>query len=225
MRFCHLSALAMAGFLTWSFGPARPTVLGVVVEADRAHLNTIAVTDGATVYDGDCFSTEAGGMLFMQSHAAMLELAEESVATVRGKAISAQGTEAELSQGTLVFKAERSTAVEVVAKEARIRPVSETRTIGQVSVLEPNELRVYARRGSLQLLYRGEAETIAEGESYRVILDPSDDDAKRKGAVKAARVRKTFLLVAITGAIAGAATAAALRENHGHKKMESPDRP
>ena len=81
------------------------------------------------------------------------------------------------------------------------------------------------RRGQLQLLYRGETETIAEGESYRVILDPSDDPAKKKRAVKGTRERKTFLLIATTGAVAGAAAAAALHENHGHKKMESPDRP
>lgn len=96
---------------------------------------------------------------------------------------------------------------------------------GEVSIFGPNELHVYARRGQLQLLYRGETETIAEGESYRVILDPSDDPAKKKRAVKGARERKTFLLLATTGAVAGAAAAAALHENHGHKKMESPDRP
>ena len=94
-----------------------------------------------------------------------------------------------------------------------------------MSVFGPNEPHVYARHGSLQLLYRGETETIAEGESYRVLLDPSDGDASKKGAVKGARVRNTFLLVAITGAVAGAAAAGALHGNHGHKKMESPDRP
>lgn len=113
----------------------------------------------------------------------------------------------------------------MVAREARIWPAAETRTVGQVSVFSPNELHVYAGRGPLQLLYRGETETIAEGEAYRLPLDPSDGDANKKGAVKAARLQKTFLLIAITGAVAGAATAAALHENHGHKKMESPDRP
>lgn len=44
MRFRQLLALAVAAFLTWSSVPARPTVLGVVVEADRAHLNSTAVT-------------------------------------------------------------------------------------------------------------------------------------------------------------------------------------
>lgn len=200
-------------------------VLGVVLEAERAHLNTTPVTDGATVYDGDCYSTEAGGRLFLQGRAAMFELGADSVVTMRRRTSGATGTEAELGQGTLVFKADRSTALEVVAREAHIWPASETRTIGEVTVFGSSELHVYARRGSLQLLYRGETETIGEGESYRVLLDPSDEDANKKGAVKAARARKKFLLVAINGAVAGAATAAALHENHGHKKVESPDRP
>src|SRR5438094_10666755 len=58
MTFRHSLALAMAAFLTLSSLPARPAVLGVVVAADRVHLNTTAVTAGATIYDGDRFSTE-----------------------------------------------------------------------------------------------------------------------------------------------------------------------
>jgi len=34
---------------------------------------------------------------------------------------------------------------------------------------------VFARRGPAQISYRGERETIAEGISYRVLLNPSDD--------------------------------------------------
>lgn len=225
MRFHQLSAFAMAAFLTLSSVPARPTVLGVVVEAERAHVNTTPVTEGATVYAGDRFSTEVGGMLFLQERAAMLELTAESVVTVRSRATGTTGTEAELGQGTLVFKVERSNAMEAVAREARIWPASEKQTIGQVSIFGPDELRVFARRGSLQFLYRGETETIAEGEAYRVLLNLSDEDASKKEAVKAARTRKMFLMFAITGAVAGAAAAAALHENHGRKKMESPDRP
>ena len=72
MTFRHSLALAMAAFLTLSSLPARPTVLGVVVTADRVHINTTAVTAGATVYDGDRFSTEAGGWLLVRIGTAML---------------------------------------------------------------------------------------------------------------------------------------------------------
>lgn len=224
MAFRPCLALAMAAFLAWSSTPARPNVLGVVEKADRVHLNNGTASPGATVYNGDRFSTERGGMLLLRGDAAMLELAEESEMTVRSRANGAQGTDGELSKGTLVFRAEHAGALEVVARETRIRPMAEAQTIGQVSVMSPKELRIYARRGSLQISYRGEKETIAEGESYRVILDPQKDDTNKK-PVKAGRKRSTFLLLAIGAGAAGAATAVILYENHGHKRMESPDRP
>ena len=92
-----------------------------------------------------------------------------------------------------------------------------------MSVTGPKELRIYAQRGPLQFSYRGETETIAEGAAYRVILDPPEDDPKKKVAPKASRKGKAFLFLATGGGAAAAPVI--LYENHGHKKMESPDRP
>ena len=214
----------MAAFLAWNPAPARPAVLGVVVEADRVHLYSGAVSAGATVYDGDRFSTETGGMLLLHSDGAMVELTGESAVTVRSQTSGAQGTEAELGKGTLVFSAARAAALEIVAREARIRPIADVRTVAQVSVAGPKELRIYAQRGALQFSYREETETIAEGESYRVILDPPEDDPKNR-PVKAGRHRKPFLLIAIAAAAAGTAVILYEHVNQGHKRMESPDRP
>jgi hypothetical protein len=222
MTLPHCLALEMAAFLVWNSVPARTTVLGAVVEADRAHLNSGAISAGATVYDGDHFSTETGGMLLLRGDATLLELAEESAAIVRSRANGTQGTEAELSKGTLVFSTSRADALEITAREARLRPITNARTAAQVSVTGPKELRIYARRGTLQFSYRGETETIAEGAAYRVILDPPEDDSTKKGAVKAGRQR-TFLFIAIGGGGAGGAVLA--YEMRHHKHMESPDRP
>ncbi len=223
MTLRHSLAFEMAVFLAWNSTPARPAVLGVVVEANRVHLNSGAVSEGATVYDGDQFSTEAGGTLRLRGDSTMLDLAEESVMMVRSRANGAQGMEAELSKGTLVFRAARAAALEIDVLEARVRPVTDARTIAQVSVTGPKELRIYTRQGSLQFSYRGDTRTIAEGAAYRVILDPPEDDPKKKEAAKPGRQRKTFLFLAIAGGAAAAAVI--IYENHGHKRMESPDRP
>lgn len=223
MTLHQLLALEMALFLAGDLEGGRPAVLGVVVQAHRAHVNTSAVSDGATVYGGDQFSTEVGGTLRLRGQAAALDLAEESAVQLRRTGNGGQEIEVELIKGTLAFSAERPTAVEIVAREARIRPVAEARTIAQVSVISPKELRIYARRGALQFSYGGETEAIAEGEAYRVILDPAEDGPRKEKPVKAGRQRKAFLFLAIGG---GAAAAAVLiYENHRHKKMESPDRP
>src|SRR5260370_17478136 len=100
----HSLALVMAAFLAWNSVPAPPAALGVVVGADRAHLNSGAVSEGATVYDGDHFSTEAGGMLRVRCDATTLDLAEESAVIVRARPNSVQHMEAALRRATPVFR-------------------------------------------------------------------------------------------------------------------------
>ena len=132
--------------------------------------------------------------------------------------------EAELVQGTLVLSTARAGELEIEAREAHIRPAGNGRTVAQVSVIGPKELHIYARRGAVLFSYRGESKTIAEGESYEVILDPLDDGSEKKQpAQKRGRPPKAFLLVA--GGAGAAAAAVILYEKHEHKQVESPDRP
>ena len=226
MTLRFLLALRMLFLLAGTSPPGRPAVLGVVVEAYRAHLGGSAVSPGATVYEGDHFSTEEGGSLRLRCNAALLELAEKSAALVRHAGDGAQGleAEAELVHGTLVFSTAHASELEIEARQARIRPAGKGRTVAQVSIIGPKELHIYARRGALLFSYRGESKTINEGESYEVILDPSEDGSEKKQTTPSARrPPRAFLLVAVG---AGAAAAAVIvHENHGHKGMESPDRP
>jgi hypothetical protein len=226
MTLRFLLALRMLFLLAGTSPPGRPAVLGVVVEAYRAHLGGSAVSPGATVYEGDHLSTEEGGSLRLSCNAALLEFAEKSAALVRHTGDGAQGleAEAELVQGTLVFSTAHASELEIEARQARIRPAGNGRTVAQVSVIGPRELHIYARRGALLFSYRGESKTINEGESYEVILDPPEDGSEKKQTTPSARrPPRAFLLVAVG---AGAAAAAVIvHENHGHKGMESPDRP
>jgi hypothetical protein len=215
-------ATALAFFLVGTPAPGRPEVLGVVVEAHLAHLNSSVVSVGTTVYDGDQFSTEEGGTLRLRSDAAMLELGEKSDVVVGMKANSAKENEATLMAGTVAFSSRQAMAMEIHVKEARIRPLVDAATVGQVSVVGPKELRVYARRGDLLFSYGGETEIVGEGKAYRVVLDPPDDDGKKEQtAKKAARRHRAFLLIAI----GVAAAIAGIPRIFFHGMPESPDRP
>lgn len=220
MTFRHSVALSMAGFLAWSSLAATPSVLGVVLAAKRVHLNTTAVTVGATVYDGDRFSTETGGMLQLRSGMAMVELAGESVASVQNPPNGAQGVEVELGKGTLVFSTAQAASLNVIALKASIRAAADTRTFAQITVTGPTELRIRAQRGALQFYYRGETETMAEGKTYRVILDPPDDAPNDKNPPPPARPPKAFKIVII-----GEAAAAIALGIYESREPESPDRP
>ena len=77
-----LLTLPMVFLLAGTSAPGRPAPMGVVVDAFRAHLGGSAVSPGATVYDGDHFSTEEGGALRLRCNAALLDLAEKSAVLV-----------------------------------------------------------------------------------------------------------------------------------------------
>ena len=220
MTFRHSLALAMASFLTLSSLPARPRVLGVVVGAKRVHLNTTTVTAGATVYDGDRFSTETGGRLQLQSGTAAIELAEESAISFRNRPADTQNVEVQLDKGRLIFSAARAASIEIIACEAHVRPSKDGRTVAQLKITGPKELRIDAQRGALQFSYRGETETIAQGKSYRVILDPPNNNPRETEPIPPHNSPKGFKIVII---VEGAALVSLgiyeLRE------PESPDRP
>ena len=201
-------------------GASITTKYLLLVATDRVHVNTTAVTAGATVYDGDRFSAEAGGLLLVRLGTAMLELAEASVVGVRNRANSTQGMEVELGNETLVFSAERAAWLNVIARETSIRPVADTRTVAEITVRGPQELRICARRGALQFSYRGETRTIAEGKCYRVILDPVNNSPEEKEPIPPSHWPKRFKIVII-----GEAAALVGLGIHELLERESPDRP
>ena len=92
--------------------------------------------------------------------------------------------------------------------------------MAQVTIIGPKELQISARRGVLQFAYAGETEKIAEGASYRIVLDPPEaaPPFPQRPPVKAGRENKKFKIIVIV-AVAWA-TEWAL-----HEVFESPDRP
>lgn len=106
MTFRFLLAVQTALLPAGTSAPGRPAAMGVVVDAFRAHLGGGAISPGATVYDGDHFSTDEGGALQLRCNAALLELAEKSAVLVHrvGNEAPDAKTEAELVEGTLVFR-------------------------------------------------------------------------------------------------------------------------
>lgn len=219
MTTLRLLTIGMAASLAYNASLAGPVALGLVVVANRAHINTAAVTTGATVYDGDRFSTETGGSLLLRGNGATLQLAGGSEVIVRSRTNGVRDIEAELNRGTLAFRSWQMAALEIVADEARIRPASEAGTVGEVRVVSSKELAAYALRGALQFSYRGETETIPEGKAYRVILDPpGNESGKDKKEPINDRKKKAFLLIVIGGEAGVIAWEI-------HERIESPDRP
>jgi hypothetical protein len=153
----------------------------------------------------------------------LLYLGQQSRLIVRGIPEQTNGTAAHLSAGNLVFSAARAATLEVFADEARIHPFADAPTIGQVTIIGPKMLYIYARQGSLVFSYRDESQVVAEGKSYRVLLDPDDDSAAKPDGTQPAgntnRRRRAFIFLLLG---AGAAIGSVI---HHIGDVESPDHP
>ena len=191
--------------------------LGVVTQASGAHFKAAKVSAGATIYDGDGLSTEAEGALQFRGSAAVFYLPGSSGVTLHGLPM---GTQAQLQTGTVVFTTAKAAAMEILADGGFIRPLADGPTVAQVTIVGPKELQIRARRGALQFAYAGETEKIAEGGSYRIVLDPPEAPPPfpQRIPTKAGRESKKYKIIAIVAI--GWATEWGL-----HEVFESPHHP
>jgi hypothetical protein len=219
---------------------AQNAPLGVVQQANRAHLGQGAITEGTTIYAGEMLSTEAGGALELRVASSRFGLLENSQASFYPRP---KGSAAELSGGTLTFRRDAGGAdIEVVASEVRIVPEGEGAVMGQVTVVSPCKITVTSFLGPLHVTSGTETHTIKEKESYSVIpevsvldvrvhISPDDPEYHQSHTHKACAAPHTarsraplaagtsrFLLIAAT--TVGVATVIAISE-----AWESPDRP
>ena len=216
-------AVAVASLLAGA-SPAKIAPLGVVMHAERAHVGGAEASVGCTIFEGDRLSTEAEGTLRITIPALTLQLGGQS-SLVLGHATSPEGnTLAELASGVLVFSAGPTGSIVVAANEALVRSAANAATVAQIRVVNRKELRIYAQRGALEFSYHGESQTIPEGKTYRVLLDPPEKEVAALGSDPATKPQgmhhTTFILVAIAVAVAVGIAVPVIMHN-----SESPDRP
>ena len=219
--------LSLACVPVWAAATPNVAPLGTVISAERAHVGDAKADVGTTVYGGDRISTDLQGSVQLRAGAARLLLLSASAAIVNDNEGSPS---AKLLLGTATFSTGNAHAFTLYVSTAAVRPQTDAPTIGQVAYVSEKELMVTARRGGLVVTVEDETQVVAEGTSFRVLLDPAPETAqgpagsgaggqgpmKGGGPLKAGRSR--FLIVAV--GVAGAATAFAISE-----ALESPARP
>jgi hypothetical protein len=225
-----IAVLVSVSLLGGSGVLARVAVFGVVTQAHRATLSSGIVSAGASLYDGDTLATDVDGALTLRAAASMIHLGGQSRATLWAPAGIAKYAQLDLGAGTVIFSIPQAAAIEIRADGASIRAAAES-TFGQITIVSSTTFEIYARRGGLRIQYRDETEAIAEGLSYRVVLDASNDDdsstrtapgEKPKPVKATSHKRKRIVLTAIGGTAAGAASAIPMAVLNDY---ESPDHP
>lgn len=204
--FRQIVALSAAFLL--AVGPAYSDTspLGIVTHAERAHVGEATASEGSTIYEGERLSTEPGGVMRSTSHALILQLEPQSIVTLRRAALPQTNLVAELASGTLVFSTAATGNIVVVTNDALIRPAKNLPCIVHIRIVSRRELRIDVKRGAVEFSYHGDAETIREGASYRVLLDPSDTETRALSETDQTRKKPfihhtTFLLVAVAAAV------------------------
>jgi len=222
-RLCALLlCLGLANFPVWSETPT----LGTVTSAFSAYVGTAKASAGSTVFDGDRLSTDPAGIIQIRTKAARLQLVQSGAAELTDTNGIPTAT---LLFGTAVFSTSNARAFALRAAIAEIRAATDAPTVGQVSIVSPNELRVQSTRGTLAVTVDGETKLISEATAYRVLLNPDApapepaQEAQGAGTKRPSSPPKhggknRFVLVPI---IAGIGVTAFLV----YHALESPDRP
>jgi hypothetical protein len=220
---------------------AADAPLGVVLQANLAHVKDSAITEGATVYPGDELSTDVGGSLDLRIVNSRFGLAANSRAHFYS---GENGSIAELTNGTLTFRREGGTdAIEVVASDVWIVPKGEGPVTGLVTIFSPCKITVTSVAGEIEVRSATETRTVSEKETYSVIPDVSvlavhscispDDPNYHQSHVhkacvlndeasKAGRFRKVALFAGGGGA---AVLVGSKFLTSSHPTAESPDKP
>jgi len=153
--------------------PAQTAPTGVVLQSASARLNSTDASIGTTIFDGDRMETQEKGTLSLRSGQVQLTLSEQSTVWMNHENLILTPT---LQRGTVTFRAETGTGVEIRADDVRVRPHTPVLTVGQVTLQECDVL-VTASMQSLEVTAGKETKILEEGKTYRVV---------RKGACGAA---------------------------------------
>lgn len=212
-----VAALLCAGLCNLPMMAAGDKALGMIAEAEHAHLDGVSAVTGTTIYAGDAIETEDPGVLRLRLANGQLYFSGASAATLTEHSGVAA---AKLVRGTASFSIPDSTQFELETPAGIIRGSGRNAVRGQVAINNPRELIVWAVRGDLILDNDGELHTIAEGKTFRIVVEedsatPAGDESPQ---AKRHKRRKLLFFLIFGGALVG--TAALLWHHTGESQSD-----
>ncbi|MGB7753775.1 MAG: hypothetical protein WCF88_19640 [Candidatus Acidiferrales bacterium] len=206
-----LVAILSVGLIGIPSFAATEKPLGLVTQAQEAHLGSATVAIGTTVYPGDTLATDEGGTVRLKVGGSQFYLLSSSAATLSA---GANVVNASVARGTVGFSSNGSDQLSLEIPEGTLRAANGQPGYGQVTMLSSREVIISAYRGTLVLDNDGDLHEIPAGKSYRVTmdLDPAAEPQGPAGAggnnkVVAPRKRHLLFDLIVLGAAAGAGVA------------------
>lgn len=149
---------------------ARP--VGLVVVAQKAHLEAAQAVQGATVFAPQKLSTQTGGALSVRLDRALLTLNSDSRARIEARE---QGLHTILDRGVMRVEWNGASTVELRVLEVAIRPQGNTPTLAEVALTGKGELLLTSHAGALEASYAGVAQVIPAGATYKALVTPEPE--------------------------------------------------
>lgn len=202
-----VAVLAQSPALMAAPPAASVPALGVITQAQRANVGNGSATTGSTIFDGDLLQTDHDGSLRVRVGASQAYLFNGGQAVLHR---SADGFSASLTRGGVVLSSGQGQSFQLLADGATIQPSTGQPTVAQISWVSPKELLVSSRKGALQVSMGDETQTVADGSSYRMVIDPAAAAAAAPAAPgappQAPRAGSNAFLLILLGAAAAAIT-------------------
>jgi hypothetical protein len=177
--------------------PVKP--MGLVVQAELAHLDSADAATGTTVFPGDAIDTQDGGSMRLKVGANQLYLFSDSAAKL---AENSEAPRVILVRGMIGISSGGSDQIELETPLGIVRAEKGKSASGQVRIAGPEEIVVSAFRGNMVIDRNGEERTIESGKSYDITLDGTSEPvpASRNGNVVSVKNRHLLLKVIIISA-------------------------
>lgn len=156
--------------------PSAP--IGTVLEAKGAQTGLALASAGATIYDGDHLQTEGSSTLRVLLGESQMVLRPGTLTEVRG---ISNGFSANLTRGSVVVSSHEAKTFQVLADGAVIHPAGTAATVAQITWVSPTELLLSSSRGTIQVTYEDETQTIDAGNTYRMLIQPDDPGPQGTG--------------------------------------------
>jgi hypothetical protein len=201
--------------------------LGILTLAYGAHLNASDAFAGLSVFDGERVSTDADGKIGVRIGASVINLAEQSGATLQR---TGDGAHVDMEAGSVYLWSAESNPLEVHVEGALLRPHGSHQMQAQVLIFAPKILQITTRQGSADFSYGKEFRVLPEGQTYRIYLESEAEpqgpegagsDTQKSGMSNGTKVAY-FILAGAGAGLAAWGLHDLIQSNNG---MESPAKP
>ena len=175
-----VAGLVSVTLLTCQTAAAQaPRPIGLVVVAQKAHLEGADALQGASVFAPQRLSTQSGGALSVRLQQAQLTLSGDSRAHIEAREGQLRTI---LDRGVMRVEWNGVSPVELRALDVAIRPRGTAATLAEVALTGKGELLLTSHAGALEATYAGVTQVIPAGATYKALVTPEPQAQQPQGA-------------------------------------------